>query len=168
MSAAIKSEVSNPYLRSAADLERRRQVETRRAQLQSSPKSSPVSPLVTPPRPIWLSACITLRHLSTASALVLGTTLLPIYGWSVFNQHHWGESYEKLANLQQQERQLLASIEVRKYQVAEQAEHQPARLVRQVPANTLFLAPASTRSEQFIRPQPAPVLSVVPLSPVSY
>jgi hypothetical protein len=162
LKSALKPETAHPYLRSTAEQNRRR-IETRRTQLQSR-----VSPLVNPPRPLWLSTCFLLRHLSTTSALVLGATLLPIYGWSVLSQHQWGTAYGQLVNLQQQEQRLQANIELRKYKVAEQAELQPAGLVPQAPANLLFLSPAATRSLPATPAQPASVLPVVPLSPVSY
>ncbi len=163
MSAAVKHELSNPYQRSVAEQERRKRVETKRAKLQPR-----VASLVSPPRPLWLTSLIACRHVSTGVACLLGISLLPIYGWSVLNQHSWGQSYRQLEQLQRSERQLLANIEVRKFQVAETVERQPAGLVRQVPENTLFLPPAQAPAKQAGKSKHAPVLPVVPLSPVSY
>jgi hypothetical protein len=163
MSTAIKPELSNPYERSTAEQERRKRVETKRAQLQPR-----VASLVTPPRPRWLASLVACRHVSTGAACLLGISLLPIYGWSVVNQHAWGQSYQQLEQLQRSERQLLANIEIDKFKVAETAERQPAGLVRQVPENTLFLPPAQAPAKPAAKSDRAPVLPVVPLSPVSY
>ncbi len=163
MSAAVKPEFSNPYQRSDVEQERRKRVETRRAKLQPQ-----VASLVTPPRPFWLNSLIAFRHVSTGTACLLGISLLPFYGWNVLNQHSWGKSYQQLEQLQRSERKLLANIEVDKFQVAEKAERQPTGLVRQVPGNTLFLAPSPSPVKPAAKSHSAPVLPVVPLSPVSY
>jgi hypothetical protein len=163
MSAAVKPELSNPYQRPTAEQERRKRVETKRAQLQPQ-----VASFVTPPRPLWLTSLIACRHVSTGAACLLGITLLPIYGWSVLNQHAWGQSYQQLEQLQRSERQLLANIEIDKFKVAETAERQPAGLVRQVPENTLFLPPSQAPTKPAAKTHRVPVLPVVPLSPVSY
>uniref|UniRef100_B8HTI8 Uncharacterized protein n=1 Tax=Cyanothece sp. (strain PCC 7425 / ATCC 29141) TaxID=395961 RepID=B8HTI8_CYAP4 len=163
MSAALKPNYY-PHDEKEVARERRRLVEQRRQKLQAK-----VEPFVLPPQPRWLTALIRLQHVSTAGTLLIVGALLPLYGWGSLTQHNWGKRFSELEHLQRQERQLLADREMRKYQVAEQAERQPLGLVREVPGNTLFLPTAAVKTPSTsadLVDQPAAPLPVP--SPISY
>jgi hypothetical protein len=82
------------------------------------------------------------RH-SGILAFVLVATTLVIYGWTVYSQQHWSQSYRKLQTLQRDERQLTTTIEVLKNKMAQEAQTPAAGLVSPSPAGAIFLPPAS-------------------------
>ncbi|NJR38634.1 MAG: hypothetical protein HC781_07030 [Leptolyngbyaceae cyanobacterium CSU_1_4] len=113
------------------------------------PQARPV-PRVTAlpqPRPVpaWLKLLIRVQQGSTVMTLLLMGTVLAIYGWTVLTQQRWGYEYRRWGALQKHEQQLMATNEVLKNQMAQQAEMPKAGLVAPSPSNMIFLAPAALR-----------------------
>lgn len=115
--------------------------------------------------PRWLGILTASQRGSTLVTLLLGAGLLAIYGWSVYSQRTWSQAYRQLSDLQREERELVTASETRKHQIALQAENPKTGLVRQVPANIIFLPPETLRQVQ--PPEPQPAIGLVS-SPMGY
>lgn len=68
------------------------------------------------------------------------------YAWTDYTRQRWSSEYQKLKALQQDERQLIATYETLKNQLAKQAESPETGLVPPNPANLIFLPPAAEPS----------------------
>jgi hypothetical protein len=170
MSAALKS--FNPQLAGMPAPSASIPLE-REQTLPSNPPPA-LKTLPTAMTPLWLTWLRKLRLPATIfSTLLVGSTL-PVYGWSVFNQHQWGMSYRELEELQRQERQLASDRAVRRFQVTEASEQQPTGLVPQGPNNTIFLPPAALRAPAKSAQKPGTPTTKTPtprptqINPVSY
>jgi hypothetical protein len=97
------------------------------------------------PLPIWLKLLMKVQQGSTVMTLLLMGTVLAIYGWTVFTQQRWGHEYRRWGALQKHEQQLMATNEVLKNQMAQQAENPQAGFVAPDPSSMIFLAPAAPR-----------------------
>lgn len=78
------------------------------------------------------------RHTSVATFLLVSTTLI-VYGFTVYSEHLWSESYKQLQDLQRDERQLTKTDEMLKNQMAQEAQKPHSGFVSPTPANTIFL-----------------------------
>jgi hypothetical protein len=112
--------------------------------------------------PIWLKLLVRLQKTSSLLTYLMIGSVLMTYGWTVFTQQRWGHEYRHWESLQKQEQQLLATNEVLKNQMAQQAESPAVGLVNPDPANMVFLAPAPQRSTgqssaEAASPEPVPV-----------
>lgn len=96
--------------------------------------------------PLWLLRLSTWQHRSSVATFLLVVATLIIYGWTVYSQQMWSQSYRKLLTLQRDERQLTTTNEVLKNNMAQQAEDQAMGLVPPNPATTIFLSSAQERS----------------------
>ncbi|PLZ06071.1 hypothetical protein [Fischerella thermalis] len=92
--------------------------------------------------PTWLLRLYAIHRHSGIMAFVLVATTLVIYGWTVYSQQLWSQSYRKLQTLQRDERQLTTTIEVLKNKMAQEAQKPAAGLVSPSPASAIFLPPA--------------------------
>lgn len=92
--------------------------------------------------PVWLLRLYAAHRHSGIIAFVLVATTLVIYGWTVYSQQLWSQSYRKLQTLQRDERQLTTTIEVLKNKMAQEAQIPTAGLVSPSPASAIFLPPA--------------------------
>ncbi len=101
--------------------------------------------------PPWLNLLVTIQRGSIPITFLLVAGVLAVYGWSVYSQRAWSQTYRQLTQLQRQERELIAASETRKQQIAHQAESSSTGLVRQVPAKIVFLAP---QPRQKVQPKP--------------
>ena len=72
----------------------------------------------------------------------MAATLI-VYGWTVYSQELWSQSYRKLQNLQRHERQLNTTNATLTNKMAEEAEQPGTELVSPTSAGTIFLPPAS-------------------------
>jgi len=89
--------------------------------------------------PTWLMRWNSLhRHTAVITFLLVSATLV-VYGWTVYSQHLWSRSYQKLQDLQRDERQLTKHDEILKNKMAQEAEKPHSGLVSPTPANTIFL-----------------------------
>jgi len=148
MAVASKSSVST----------RRRQIPSRaRAVAALNPKDKPLAMSekgltnrIRPGKPVAIlpnsqSSPFWQRRSSVATFLLVVATLI-IYGWTVYSQQMWSQSYRKLLTLQRDERQLTTTNEVLKNNMAQQAEDQAMGLIPPNPATTIFLSSAQERS----------------------
>ena len=118
-------------------------------------------------QPTWVFLLSILRRSSTPVMLLLLLGGLPIYGWGVYMQQSWGKTYENLNVLKRKEQTYITRNEHNKYQLTQRAEQHPQGLVRQSPANTIFLQPAPDTSTQLPRAQ-LPESPTFKVSPIGY
>jgi hypothetical protein len=112
--------------------------------------------------PIWIMRLHRLqRHTSLVSILLVIATLIA-YGWTVYSQQLWGQSYRRLQNLQRHERQLTITNGVLKSKMAADAEKPNAGLVSPSPAGTIFLNMNSTPGTANSVPPNVPVNPIPP------
>jgi len=103
-----------------------------------------VSTIPTPSKqlPLWLRSLLWIQHSSAVVTFgLIGTTLL-IYAVTVYSQQIWSREYRQLEELQRQERNLVATHESLKNQLAVEAQNEQAGLVSPHPNNTIFLSPS--------------------------
>ncbi|MDF5716915.1 MAG: hypothetical protein PUP93_24365 [Rhizonema sp. NSF051] len=92
--------------------------------------------------PEWLLRWQGIHLYSSAIAFLLVSTALVVYGWTVYSQQLWSQSYRQLQNLQRQERELKTKNEVLKNKIAQEASQPSAKLVSPTPATMIFMNPA--------------------------
>lgn len=131
-----------------------------------SQRSSAASTLRRLPQPKsspgWLRLLLILQRSSGGFALLLGASLLAVYGWTVYIQQVWGKDYSSLQALQRQERQLSVANEILGSQLAKEAEAPNSGLVLPQPGDAIFLeAPAPITP---VVAQAAPILQDLPSS----
>ena len=108
-------------------------------------------------KPLWLlRLCVLQRQFSVVTVLLVAG-MLTIYGWTVYSQQMWNQTYRKLVTLQRHERQLTTTNEVLKNQMALQAEQPAMELVQSNPAEMIFLQPSPQRPNRT-------AVTVVPVS----
>lgn len=137
--------------------------------LEPQPLATPTIITLPQPRPVpaWLKLLIKVQQGSTVMTLLLTGTVLVIYGWTVFTQQRWGHEYRRWGALQKHEQQLMATNEVLKNQMAQQAEIPKTGLVAPDPSSMIFLAPAAPRPA--IKPDiEASTPDPLPNSPLGY
>ncbi|RUR83109.1 hypothetical protein ACF3DV_29445 [Chlorogloeopsis fritschii PCC 9212] len=96
--------------------------------------------------PLWLLRLYTLYRHSSVMTFLLVAAMLVVYGWTVYSQQIWSQTYRKLQTLQREERQLTTNNEVLKNQMAQEAQTSAAGLVTPSPTGTVFLRPAPESS----------------------
>ncbi|MEH1940742.1 MAG: hypothetical protein V7L01_11045 [Nostoc sp.] len=93
--------------------------------------------------PLWLLRLYTFHRYSTVLAFLLVASTLAVYGWTVYSQELWSQSYRRLQNLQRHERLLTTTNATLTNKMAEEAEKPTAGLVSPTPQGLIFLPPAS-------------------------
>lgn len=93
--------------------------------------------------PLWLLRLYTFHRYSTVLAFLLVASTLAMYGWTVYSQELWSQSYRRLQNLQRHERLLTTTNATLTNKMAEEAEQPTAGLVSPTPQGMIFLSPAS-------------------------
>lgn len=165
---------STAPLRSSTDpLERKlrtphRERRTRRQRTASVTALPTVRSLPQIPLPLWIKALVRFQQASTLITLVLVAGVLSAYGWMVYTQQRWGHAYAKLETLQRRERQLIATNEVLKNQMAQQAEDPKVGLVLPSLNSTIFLNPAPQRPPVKPRTNALEEVEHVPERPLGY
>lgn len=111
--------------------------------------------------PLWLRLFIQLQRGSLVITFVLATAALVVYGNTVYTQQLWSKEYRKLKTLQRNEREMVATNEGLKNQLALQAEQPGSGLVLPSTDSTIFLQPAPQRALPAANPtvlqaEPAP------------
>jgi hypothetical protein len=137
--------------------------QTRRLAQQIGPRLAAVRPTVKalPDRPLlpaWMRSLLKIQKTSVGLAVVLATATVGVYGWSVYSQQLWGKEYNRLQQLRHQERQLTASSEMLKHDIAKHVNAKELGLVPQSAEQTIFLKPAPER-------KPAPQRETAPPAP---
>jgi hypothetical protein len=125
-----------------------------------------VRPLPQPrPLPSWVRLLVRLQKTSSILTFLLMGSVLAVYGWTVFTQQQWGQEYRRWEALQKREQQLMATSEVLKNQMAQQAEEPKVGLIAPNPSTMIFLSPAPLRpAVQVELSTPAPI----PNKPLGY
>lgn len=109
--------------------------------------------------PLWLRVLVRLQRSSLVVTFALVVAALFLYGSTVYTQQLWTREYNKLKTIQRHERQLIATGEMLKNQMAEQAERPASGLIPRTPAHLVFVPSASPRPappQHPLRPQPVP------------
>ncbi|AVZ30935.1 hypothetical protein [Nodularia spumigena] len=131
---------------------------TTQKNLKPTEGSLPVMP-TSGAAPFWLLRLYTSHRYSSVVTFLLVSATLFVYGWTVYSQELWSQGYNRLQNLQLQERQLTTTNATLKNKMAEEAEQETAGLVSPTPARTIFLPTASpSYSSQATPPSTPPNL----------
>lgn len=139
------SAVSKPKPRRSTSTSngRDRQVTTIKPGKHTSPTS-----LTSRPLPIWfLHLRFWQRRFGIATSMLIVGMFLS-YSSTVYLQQQWNQEFRKLENLQRQERQLTATNEVLKNQLASEAEQPSTDLVPPNPADAIILKASSQKSDR--------------------
>ncbi len=115
--------------------------------------SEPIAlPLASHPgsMPLWLLRLLDLNRQSSILAFLVVAATLIVYGWTVYSQELWSQSYRRLQSLQRQERQLITTNAALTSKMADDAELPAAGLLPPSTVGTIFLSPASESSKDII------------------
>jgi len=104
---------------------------------------------------------------SLVVAFILVTATLIVYGSTVYTQQLWSKEYRKLKTLTRNEREMVATNEGLKNQLALQAGRPGSGLVPQTPDSTIFLQPALQRQAPIPSPS-VPKAAAAPNTPLGY
>ncbi|MEH1935096.1 MAG: hypothetical protein V7L14_15650 [Nostoc sp.] len=127
----------------------RQQLRNLNEQSSANQKSPGVGflPLPTMPNsgatPLWLLRLYTFHRYSTVLAFLLVASTLAVYGWTVYSQELWSQSYRRLQSLQRHERLLMTTNATLTNKMAQEAEQPTTGLVSPTPQGMIFLPPAS-------------------------
>lgn len=108
------------------------------AQVISLPKS----------KPLWLKSLMATQLTSSMVTVLLASTSVAIYGWTIYGQSKWTTEYQELQKLRQKEQQISVANELLKNQIAEQASQDSTSetgLFRKDSTKRVFLEPAPPR-----------------------
>lgn len=134
--------------------------------LTPQPPKQPVEKFPKPKLlPPWLRSLQKLERNSSILTLLLITLALVAYGWTVYTQQQWTKQYRRLESLQRQEREMRATNEILKNQLATDAEK--AGLQPPDPAKIVFIQPAPQRPPQ-VTPAIPPNLEPKSKIPIGY
>jgi hypothetical protein len=119
--------------------------------------------------PLWLLRLYTFHRYSSVLAFLLVASTLAVYGWTVYSQELWGQSYRRLQSLQRHERMLTTTNATLTNKLANEAEQPTTGLVSPTPEGMIFLPPAS-QSPKPASPNTTPNSETQPqtLSPLGY
>ncbi|WP_445636343.1 Cell division protein FtsL [Nostoc sp. DSM 114161] len=119
--------------------------------------------------PLWLLRLYTFHRYSSVLAFLLVAATLAVYGWTVYSQELWSQSYRRLQNLQRHERLLTTTNATLTNKMAQEAEQSRTGLVSPTPEGMIFLPPASSKSEPASpNTKPNPQTQQQTLSPLGY
>ena len=118
--------------------------------------------------PTWLLRMYTVnRYSSVFTFLLVGATLI-VYGWTVYSQELWSDSYRKLQSLQRHERQLNTANATLTSKMAQEAEQPGTKMVSPTSEGTIFLPPTSNNYPKSSFSISQPELQPEPPSPLGY
>ena len=119
--------------------------------------------------PLWLLRLYTFHRYSTVLAFLLVASTLAVYGWTVYSQELWSNSYRRLQNLQRHERLLTTTNATLTNKIAQEAEQPTTGLVSPTPQGMIFLSPASRSPKPASsNTTPNPQTQQQTLSPMGY
>ena len=118
--------------------------------------------------PEWLLRWQGIHFYSSIIAFVLVSSGLVVYGWTVYSQQLWSQSYRQLQNLQRQERELRTNNEALKNKIAQEASQPSAKLVSPTPATMIFMNPAPVDSKPTPPTTTPPETQQQSLNPLGY
>ena len=118
--------------------------------------------------PVWLLRMYILNRYSSVLVFLLVAATLIVYGWTVYSQELWSDSYRKLQSLQRHERQLNTANATLTSKMAQEAEKPGTELVSPTSKGTIFLPPTSNNypKSSFLTSQPES--QPEPPSPLGY
>ncbi|MBD2774417.1 hypothetical protein [Iningainema tapete] len=159
-SASSSLDVIQQHQKEALSAKRQRRSSTRQLTNNSvvnkstAPTQQPASQIPLMPStgttPLWLMRLFTIhRHSSIITFVLVAVTLL-VYGWTVYSQQLWSQSFRRMQTLQRDERKLMTNNEVLKNKMAQDAERPEAGLVSPSPQSMIFANPSA------ISPNPVP------------
>ena len=96
-------------------------------------------------KPLWLKSLMATQLTSSMVAVLLASTSVAIYGWTIYGQSKWTTEYQELQKLRQKEQQISVANELLKNQIAEQASTSDTGTVSQNSVKRIFLDPAPPR-----------------------
>jgi hypothetical protein len=114
--------------------------------------------------PQWLRSLLIAQQASVIATFGLAGSVLAVYGWTVYSQQLWGKEYGKLEQLRRDERQVTASGESLKNQIASQSDRPGAGLVPSKPENMIFLKTSPVRPDN----QTSASSPSSPVAPIGY
>lgn len=99
--------------------------------------------------PMWLLRLYVINRFSAVVAFLFVAAALVIYGWTVYSQEMWSQTYRRLQSLQRHERQLTTTNATLTSKMAEEGEKPEMGLVPPAPQGTIFLqiAPHAPKSQ---------------------
>ena len=118
--------------------------------------------------PVWLLRLYKVNRYSSVLAFVLVVATLMVYGWTVYSQELWSQSYRKLKNLQRHERQLNTANATLTSKMAQEAEKPDTELVSPTSEKTIFLPPKFSNYPQSSLSTSQPDPQPEPPSPLGY
>jgi hypothetical protein len=118
--------------------------------------------------PVWLLRLYKVNRYSSVLAFVLVVATLMVYGWTVYSQELWSQSYRKLKNLQRHERQLNTANATLTSKMAQEAEKPDTELVSPTSEKTIFLPPKFSNYPQSSLSTSQPDPQTEPPSPLGY
>ena len=119
--------------------------------------------------PLWLRSIFLLHNTVSLLTFTLIAASLGIYAITVHTPQTWSKEYKKLRTLQRDERQLTATNETLKNQLARQAEKPETGLVDPSSNNAPLFLPAQPLPQ--VKPEQTPVPSsetIIETTPLGY
>ncbi|MGK7923396.1 MAG: hypothetical protein AB4080_25695 [Trichodesmium sp.] len=99
-------------------------------------------------KPLWVKSLMATQMASSIVTVLLASTSIAIYGWTIYGQSKWTSDYQELQKLRHKEQQISVANELLKNQIAEQASQDSISdtgLVTKDSAKRVFLEPAPPR-----------------------
>ncbi len=118
--------------------------------------------------PVWLLRLYKVNRYSSVLAFVLVVATLIVYGWTVYSQELWSQSYRKFKNLQRHERQLNTANATLTSKMAQEAEKPDTKLVSPTSETIIFLPPKLSNYPQSSSSTSQPETQPEPPSPLGY
>lgn len=118
--------------------------------------------------PIWLLRMYTVNRYSSILAFLLVVATLIVYGWTVYSQELWSDSYRKVQSLQRHERQLNTANATLTSKMAQQAENPNMNMVSPTSEKTIFLPSTSNNYPKSSFSKSQPESQPEPPSPLGY
>ncbi len=118
--------------------------------------------------PAWLLRMYILNRYSSILVFLLVAATLIVYGWTVYSQELWSDSYRKLQSLQRHERQLNTANATLTSKMAQEAEKPGTELVSPTSKGTIFLPPTSNNYPKSSFSTSQPESQPEPPSPLGY
>ena len=104
-------------------------------------------------KPAWLRFLLFIQHTSSIITVALVISTLVTYAGVVYSQQQWSRNYEKLTKLQRAQRDLTATNETLKNQLAEQVEQPDNGFIAPNPDNMIVLPSPSQGKSQDNQPK---------------
>jgi hypothetical protein len=118
--------------------------------------------------PVWLLRLYKVNRYSSVLAFVLVVATLIVYGWTVYSQELWSQSYRKLKNLQRHERQLNTANATLTSKMAQDAEKPDMELLSPTSEKIIFLPPKLSNYSRSSSSSSQPETQPEPPSPLGY